>query len=208
MPSWPSRTWLSSRFERRARGRVRHSAPAAEITPRRVIGRKTVATRGSSLLPETSRARSHTARGAQQNPVNPASRAIRLASGVATTENAPFSPHAQGRNPPEPARARPSGNGRPSASDTGARTAITSTARASQGSPSVARIAAAARAAPRRTRPDDNARQCDAATRGSRMRSAAMLPRPENTSMPVRTRQIRRCGRSARGWPFRSGRSR
>ena len=41
--------------------------------------------------------------------LNPASRAIRFASGVATTENAPFSPHAQGRNPPFPPGSGPAG---------------------------------------------------------------------------------------------------
>src|SRR6202020_3466227 len=54
--------------------------------------------------------------------LKPASRAIRLASGVATTENAPFSPQAHGRNPPDPVRDRPRGNGRPSASEAGGST--------------------------------------------------------------------------------------
>ena len=49
--------------------------------------------------------------------LNPASRAIRLASGVATTEKAPFSAQAQGSNPPDPVWDRPSGKNRPRASD-------------------------------------------------------------------------------------------
>src|SRR5579872_1095621 len=65
--------------------------------------------------------------------LKPASRAIRFASGVATTEKAPLSPQAHGRKPPDPVRDSPNGNGSPSASDTGASVTSTSAARANQG---------------------------------------------------------------------------
>lgn len=69
---------------------------------------------------------------------NPASRAIKLASGVATTENAPFKPQAQGSKPLCPARLNPNGNGKPNNTDTGATTASSAAARASQGQVRVA----------------------------------------------------------------------
>src|SRR5579859_3799643 len=120
--------------------------------------------------------------------LNPSSRAITLASGVATTENAPFRPQAQGRKPPEPVRARPRGNGRPRAKEAGASVNSTSNARASHGRSSVPRISDCEATAITAHQPTmtSTAIACARLALTAR-RSANMLPMPENTSMPVNT---------------------
>ena len=106
----------------------------------------------------------------------------------ATAEKAPFSAQAQGRNPPpaDPARARPSGKGSPSATETGATSTSTRAARTAQGRSRVASSAGSSPSSTKAHQPTTTA--AESAMPTLRTRSANRLPRPENTSIPVSTK--------------------